>query len=193
MSGTGTLAPLDRFGVAYFTYHMDATRAHMSTAAAGLAASDPCLVAQADRLVQRVLRAPRLVRPGPDIIAEAPAYTGPYTLSVHALPASSQPYAVAVLVQPRPAQCGESELLQPLTPRERQVAHLIARGHGTKQIAAALGISAHTARHHTERVFAKLGVGSRASIGALLGAAVGTSSHGPDRAHEATVGDVPAA
>jgi DNA-binding CsgD family transcriptional regulator len=55
-----------------------------------------------------------------------------------------------------------------LTTRERDVARLIAQGHSNAGVATLLGISQHTARHHTESVLAKLGVRSRAQVGALL-------------------------
>jgi DNA-binding CsgD family transcriptional regulator len=48
-----------------------------------------------------------------------------------------------------------------LTPREAEVARLLARGHTAKRIAAALGITPHTASRHTERILAKLGVSTR--------------------------------
>jgi DNA-binding CsgD family transcriptional regulator len=54
------------------------------------------------------------------------------------------------------------------TPRELQVAMLLASGRSNVAIAAALRISPHTARHHTQRVLVKLGVHSRAAAGALL-------------------------
>ena len=54
------------------------------------------------------------------------------------------------------------------TPREIEVARLLAEGRRNTAIASALGISAHTARHHTQRVLAKLGVHSRAEAGARL-------------------------
>ncbi|HZI76277.1 MAG TPA: LuxR C-terminal-related transcriptional regulator [Gemmatimonadales bacterium] len=55
-----------------------------------------------------------------------------------------------------------------LTRRERQVAELLARGKSNAAIARQLGISSHTARHHTQRVLAKLEVHSRAEAGAKL-------------------------
>lgn len=48
------------------------------------------------------------------------------------------------------------------TPRELEVAELLAEGLGNKALAGRLGISVHTARHHTQRVLTKLGVHSRA-------------------------------
>lgn len=51
-----------------------------------------------------------------------------------------------------------------LTKREQQVAHLLEQRATNREIAAALGISVHTARHHSERVLMKLGVRSRAAV-----------------------------
>jgi DNA-binding NarL/FixJ family response regulator len=55
-----------------------------------------------------------------------------------------------------------------LTSREAEVALLLAKGRRNSAIAAELGISTHTARHHTQRVLAKLGVHSRAAAGAVI-------------------------
>jgi len=55
-----------------------------------------------------------------------------------------------------------------ITSRETQVAMLLAQGRSNMAIAKALGISAHTARHHTQRVLGKLKVHSRAEAGAKL-------------------------
>ncbi|MEP0545983.1 MAG: helix-turn-helix transcriptional regulator [Rhodothermales bacterium] len=43
-----------------------------------------------------------------------------------------------------------------LTPRQAEVALLLAARHSNKEIAAALGISIHTARHHVEHVLSRL-------------------------------------
>jgi non-specific serine/threonine protein kinase len=51
-----------------------------------------------------------------------------------------------------------------LTAREREVAALVARGLGNREIAAALAISARTAERHVENIRAKLGVNSRVQI-----------------------------
>ena len=55
-----------------------------------------------------------------------------------------------------------------LTPRESAAATLLARRYSTAEIARTLGISVHTARHHTERVLTKLGVKSRAEAAEKL-------------------------
>jgi DNA-binding CsgD family transcriptional regulator len=50
------------------------------------------------------------------------------------------------------------------TAREGEAARLLARRMTNAELAATLGVSAHTARHHTERVMQKLGVRSRREI-----------------------------
>lgn len=55
-----------------------------------------------------------------------------------------------------------------LTPRQGEVACLIARGLRNDEIARELDMSPSTARRHTECVLAKLGVRSRAEIAATL-------------------------
>ena len=55
-----------------------------------------------------------------------------------------------------------------LTTREMQVAMLLAEGRSNEDVAAALQVSPHTARHHTQHVLAKLGVHSRAQAGAKI-------------------------
>ena len=55
-----------------------------------------------------------------------------------------------------------------LSPREQEIARMIAKGYPNKTIAAVLDISAWTVCTHIRRVFAKLGVGSRAEMVAKL-------------------------
>ena len=58
----------------------------------------------------------------------------------------------------------------PLTPREMQVARLIAGGRSNKEIAAGLVISQRTAENHVEHILAKLGFTSRAQVAAWVAA-----------------------
>ncbi|MBA2683450.1 MAG: hypothetical protein H0U66_03035 [Gemmatimonadaceae bacterium] len=51
-----------------------------------------------------------------------------------------------------------------LTSREAEVALLLAEGASDAQIAAALCVSVHTARHHGEHVFIKVGIHSRKAL-----------------------------
>lgn len=56
----------------------------------------------------------------------------------------------------------------PLSPREIEIARMVAKGLPNKTIAAVLDISTWTVGTHMRRVFAKLGVGSRAAMVARL-------------------------
>lgn len=55
-----------------------------------------------------------------------------------------------------------------LTPREFEIARLVARGLPTAEIATALFISPHTVRGHLKAVFGKTGIGSRGELVARL-------------------------
>src|SRR5882672_266097 len=57
-----------------------------------------------------------------------------------------------------------------LSPREQEIVRMVAQGHPNKIIADVLSISSWTVGTHLRRIFAKLGVGSRAAMIARLGA-----------------------
>jgi NarL family two-component system response regulator YdfI len=54
-----------------------------------------------------------------------------------------------------------NELLEPLTPREREVLQMLAAGLANKEIAARLAISDHTVKFHVASILGKLGVSTR--------------------------------
>jgi DNA-binding CsgD family transcriptional regulator len=56
------------------------------------------------------------------------------------------------------------ELVEKLTPRERQVAQLVAEARRTKQIALELGIGAKTVEAHRTHIMKKLGVHSASEL-----------------------------
>lgn len=61
-----------------------------------------------------------------------------------------------------------SDLSPGISPRELQIAQLVARGATNQAIAKALDISTWTVSTHLRRIFAKLGVGTRAEMVAQL-------------------------
>ena len=56
-----------------------------------------------------------------------------------------------------------------LSPREQEIVRMVADGHPNKVIADVLNISSWTVGTHMRRIFAKLGVGSRAAMVARCG------------------------
>jgi len=69
---------------------------------------------------------------------------------------------------PGPRSLEELGLRFGLTRRELAVARLLADGRSNGEVAGQLGLSIHTARRHVEHVLSKLGVHSRAAVGAKL-------------------------
>jgi len=68
--------------------------------------------------------------------------------------------------KPSPAAGQAGKLRETLTPREREVATLVARGLSNRDIAAKLGVAERTAISHVEHIMNKLGLHSRAQIAA---------------------------
>jgi DNA-binding NarL/FixJ family response regulator len=64
------------------------------------------------------------------------------------------------------AQTPGTQRLDVLTPREREVAALVADGRANRQIAAALVIAEPTAERNVANILSKLGLHSRAQIAA---------------------------
>jgi predicted ATPase/DNA-binding CsgD family transcriptional regulator len=75
-------------------------------------------------------------------------------------------YALEEPRQPEPA--ARKAPPTPLTPRERQIAGLIAQGLTNKEIARALVISRRTAESHVERILTKLSFTSRTQVAAWV-------------------------
>jgi DNA-binding CsgD family transcriptional regulator len=78
---------------------------------------------------------------------------------------------VLMTVQPLAADLPSDQVIREhfgLTPRQIEVARLLAVGRSNAAIATELCISPHTAEHHTEAVRTKMGVSSRAEVGPKL-------------------------
>ncbi len=81
-----------------------------------------------------------------------------------------------------------------LSPRELEIVRMVAKGHPNKVIGDVLNISSWTVCTHLRRIFAKLGVGSRAAMVAqLLEMGVLVSEHrGPASVRRVPTGEVKA-
>ena len=74
------------------------------------------------------------------------------------------PYAARVLAEQYRRSDEAPDPYGALTPREREVFHLVVDGKTTKQVAKELGISPKTAENHRARVMEKLGVHNTAEL-----------------------------
>ena len=63
----------------------------------------------------------------------------------------------------RSTKADDAELVL-LTPREREVAELVAAGFSNRRIADELVIAEATAERHVSNIFGKLGLGSRSQL-----------------------------
>jgi len=72
------------------------------------------------------------------------------------------------VTRPAGTRTSAGPALHELSPREREVAELVATGQANKQIAATLHLSVNTVQSHLKRIFAKLEVNNRAGVAAVL-------------------------
>jgi DNA-binding response OmpR family regulator len=80
------------------------------------------------------------------------------------------PARVGGAAAPAPAALSDHDLRERfgLTARQIAVARLLGEGYSNAEIAQRLSVSYFTARNHTEQVLGKLGVATRAAVGAVL-------------------------
>jgi LuxR family maltose regulon positive regulatory protein len=75
-------------------------------------------------------------------------------------------FEIAIARPPAPPLPRPSALLEPLTPRERDVLQLISQGLSNQEIAEKLFIALNTVKRHTSSIYGKLGVKSRTQAAA---------------------------
>jgi DNA-binding NarL/FixJ family response regulator len=73
-----------------------------------------------------------------------------------------QPLVTARLLNHLRSEVAPQPVVDPLTPREREVLLLVAQGQSNKQIAAGLGITERTVKFHVSRILSKLAAANRA-------------------------------
>jgi len=109
---------------------------------------------------------------GGDAMLEVQTTAGPALVRIgtHRLRAAGQALVVIWVAPPAEVLPPARDLRRAfgLTPREAEVAHLLAQGHSGKGIARRLGVKTCTARRHTEKVLMKLGIHSRGDVRAVL-------------------------
>ena len=164
-----------------FTARGDAT-IHRNASAAHLIDDDPeagrveaAVAALARELARSATRAKSVAgadRPAPGTTtvrtaAASYALRGSYVAAARLAPGRTI-LVVARRTSPRPLDRATLRERYALTSRELQVAALIGEGLSAGDIARRLGVSIHTARRHVERLYAKLGVHSRAEAQRVL-------------------------
>jgi DNA-binding CsgD family transcriptional regulator len=164
---------LERYGVPLLAYSSDGQRIHTSPKAARLLDDPACASAlgrHADAVAAEELSGARSTSGFRNTESNCEvASVGGITLSFHWMEDRGyEPVALVVLRPDAPSRTRGGSI-PGLSERQSEVAHLVARGLATKEIAARLGISAHTARHHVERIFSRLRVRSRVSLAAVVG------------------------
>ncbi len=151
----------------------DGRAVHRTPALARLLAADPAR----ERLEAALAAAGRApagaAGAGRDAEQRIATALGAYAVRAARLPAEllGEPGGVLVSIEPLRAEAPRRRALADafgLTPREAEVAEALARRLTNAEIARALGVSARTADHHTERVLAKLGVRSRRDVAERL-------------------------
>lgn len=156
-------------GLAFAEFHADGTRTYVSLHAqrlVGSRAAEEAVWGSAQRLVERLMT----VAGGPrELHDSVPTSDGALAIVGRRFGTFGGEAGAFVLLHstesstPYPPSAREL-----LTSRELEVARLIASGRSTKEVAAALGISPHTARRHSEHIFAKLGIQSRVQLAATF-------------------------
>jgi DNA-binding CsgD family transcriptional regulator len=187
-------AALDRSGARIGVYSLEGRRIHQTPALTEVLMADPQseTVVEASAQVARALSqiqersAPRVFRMTSLLKEERPVQYVKTPVATYRLTASVAPRRLAgpaplVLVvanllsrNVRPAaseDLPDPETLEDrfaLTSRQAEVAQLLAVRHTNQEIADTLGISPHTARHHTQAVLGALGVSSRREVAQRL-------------------------
>jgi DNA-binding CsgD family transcriptional regulator len=92
-----------------------------------------------------------------------------HAVTMHVVPLSAPlaprpPVHFLALETPGDRRVADSKDLQSLSPRESEVARLLAEGMSRPQIAKALRLSVHTVETQSKQVYRKLGVRSRAQL-----------------------------
>lgn len=167
-------AALDATGAAAAFVDADGRETHRTPALAALLAADPDGRIVADALAQaaRTAQAPgAFAAPALSVRTRQSAYVVRTTRLSPASASGGVGFALTVAAAtPEPLSAAVLHQRFGLTPREADVARLVARGQTNAAVAATLSVSRHTVRHHLEAAAGKLGLSGqgRTAVAALL-------------------------
>jgi DNA-binding CsgD family transcriptional regulator len=136
---------------------------------AAAALGDERLVGMIGRVTRAVAKARKTTPRGGVVKVRLASPSGEWRLRGSTLPWEADTAAAKILVSiarrdPTSVSVAALRSRYRLTAREAQVMELLRRRRSNAEIARALCISAHTARHHTESVLLKLGLQSRTLV-----------------------------
>jgi len=104
---------------------------------------------------------------------------GQFAFRKHAMTSACGAEAVAISVSrlaAEPLLLTKGAGAMDLSPQQREVAVLMAKGHSNTEIARHMGISTNTASYHAKQVFGRLNVHDRSAIARVLSTAAGAFS-----------------
>jgi DNA-binding NarL/FixJ family response regulator len=135
------------------------------------------------RAIVRTLQAANAAGSGPslgDVLRLASALHDQHGITVDfaATPDLGQPLVV-VRLPAESSPTAPSDRLDRLTPREREIAALVAAGLSNKQIAARLHLTLGTVKHYVHQILDKTGLPGRVAIAIATAAQATTSTAGP--------------
>lgn len=165
------LAVLDTQGREIFA---DANWPRLIRLAHGNAIAPANALAEHDTLPRFVSAMLAAVLSAPSAIHVVRTSWGRFAFRRHAMSSGQGDQAVGLLLsrlaaEPLRLTLGAAAL--GLSPRQREVAVLLAKGHSNAEIADQMGITPNTASYHAKQVFGRLEVHERSAIARVLGAA----------------------
>ncbi|HEX8318844.1 helix-turn-helix domain-containing protein [Longimicrobium sp.] len=170
------LRSLDTLGQAVMVFDSTGRPIHQTPALTGMLADDPesTVLNLELQVVMNSLRSAMRIRgytDGPLGACASVIHTGKARYAIRGSlyggpPSGSIAYMLVSLERRSPIRRPDAELqaVFGLTRAEIRVAAFLAEGKPNVEIARALGVTAHTARRHTERVLQKMGIHSRAQV-----------------------------
>lgn len=147
----------------------------------GNAIAPASALAERETLPRFVAAVLATVQSAPNAIHQVVTSWGRFAFRRHAMRGADGGQAVALLLSrlaAEPLRLAQGAAALGLSPQQREVAVLMARGHTNAEIAEQLGISSNTAAYHAKQVFARLGVHERSAIARVLGEAVSARHDG---------------
>ncbi len=162
------LAVLDEQGQELFS---DSNWPRLVRMAHGNAINPANAMADAQELPRFVAAVAAAVLSAPNALHQVNTAWGRFAFRRHAVHSSSGQQAEAVLVSrfaAEPLRLAEGAAKLGLSPQQREVALLMARGSANAEMAAQLGVSVNTVAYHAKQVFARLGVHERSEVAKAL-------------------------